>query len=101
MKVFVIGDPDAVLGFSLVGVPGQAVTNAEEAGRALDEALADPECGIVMVTENTSAMIEGRMDGLRMRSTIPLVIEIPGPGGARADRPALQELVFRAIGVKI
>ena len=50
MKVLVIGHPEAVLGFSLAGVNGQAVTTAEEAGRGLDEALASKEIGIILVT---------------------------------------------------
>jgi vacuolar-type H+-ATPase subunit F/Vma7 len=36
-----------------------------------------------------------------LRSTVPLVIEIPGPGGMRPDYPSLSEIIRRAIGVKI
>jgi vacuolar-type H+-ATPase subunit F/Vma7 len=43
VKVLVIGHPEAVLGFSLAGVQGRAVTTADEADAALSEALANKE----------------------------------------------------------
>jgi vacuolar-type H+-ATPase subunit F/Vma7 len=50
MKILVIGHPEAVLGFSLVGVHGQTATSAEEANQALDSALASSDVGIILVT---------------------------------------------------
>lgn len=103
MKLMVIGHPKAVLGFSLVGVGGHAVTTAEEANQALDEALSTKDAGIILVTEDVAALIESRMDELKFHSTEPLVVEIPAPegDGERVNRPSLGEIVFRAIGVKI
>lgn len=103
MKLLVIGHPKAVLGFSLVGVSGCPAATAEEANQALDQALATEDLGIVLVTEDVAALIEGRMDELKRESTEPLVVEIPAPAvnGERISRPSLGEIVFRAIGVKI
>ncbi len=101
MKVLVIGHPEAVLGFSLAGLHGQAATNADEANQALDAAVANPEIGIVLVTSELAKLIEPRMNKLKLRSNVPLVVEIPGPAGVPEDQPTLNELVFRAIGVKI
>jgi len=101
MKVFVIGNQEAVLGFSLVGVAGTVATTAVEANQALDEALANSQAGIVLVTEDVAGLIETRMDHLKLRSTVPLVVEIPGPAGVRADRPSLNDIMLRAIGVKL
>jgi V/A-type H+-transporting ATPase subunit F len=100
MKVLVIGNQESVLGFSLVGVNGKTVTTAAETNQALDEALASDDAGIVLVTEDVASLIETRMDQLKLRSTVPLVVEIPGPQGVGADRPSLNEVVLRAIGVK-
>ena len=101
MKVLVIGHPEAVLGYSLAGVQGQAVSSAEEANQALDKALSAPDIGIILVTQNVARLIESRMDYLQLRSTIPLVVEIPGPEGVGPDQPSLSDVVLRAIGVKI
>ncbi len=36
MDIFVIGDENAILGFSLVGIEGQVVKSLDEAKKALD-----------------------------------------------------------------
>jgi V/A-type H+/Na+-transporting ATPase subunit F len=101
MKVLVIGHPEAVLGFSLAGVQGQAVQTAEQVNQALDNALIAPDIGIILVTQDVAKLIQNRMDQLQLRSTIPLVVEIPGPEGVSPDQPSLSDVVLRAIGVKI
>ena len=101
MKLMVIGHPEAVLGFSLVGVDGRSASTSAEANQALDDALARPDVGIILVTEDVAALIEARMDQLKMHSTVPLVVEIPGPEEVRTGKPSLSEVVKRAIGIKI
>ncbi len=101
MKVMVIGHPDAVLGFSLVGVQGVPATTPTEANRALDEALSRPDVGIILVTDDISAKIQGRMDTLKLRSTVPLVVEISSPREKATNQPSISEIVFRAIGIKL
>ncbi len=101
MKVLVIGHPEAVLGFSLAGVNGQAVTTAAEANQVLDVALSSRDVGIVLVTQDVALMIRARVEYLKLRSTVPLVVEIPSPAGVPADQQSLGEVVLRAIGIKL
>lgn len=101
MKVLVVGHPEAVLGFSLAGVDGRSVTNAEQANHALDEALAAKDVGIVLVTKDVARMMQARMDDLKLHSTVPLIVEIPSPEGVSPDEPSLSEIVLRAIGIKL
>ncbi len=101
MKVQVIGNSEAVQGFALVGVHGQVATTADEINQALDKALADKDIGILLVTQDVGRLIEARMDRLKLRSTVPLVVEIPGPQGVSPDQPTLSDIVLRAIGIKI
>ena len=100
MRKLVIGTVEAVLGFSLVGVHGKVAGSSEEVNQALDEAMRDPQVGIVLVTEDVAKLTPARMDQLRMRSTVPLVVEIPGPQGPSPDQLSLSEVVRRAVGVK-
>ena len=100
MKVLVIGHPDAVLGFSLAGVGGRAATTAEEVNQALDEAQAAKDVGIVLVTQDVAQLIPARMERLKLRSTVPLVVEIPSPGGAEGQE-SLGDIVLRAIGIRL
>jgi vacuolar-type H+-ATPase subunit F/Vma7 len=99
--MMVVGHRDAVLGFSLAGVPGLVATTAQEVDQALDDVLAISDVGIVLVTDDVGSLIEERMDQLRLRDTVPLFIEIPGPAGVRPDRPSLSDIIRRAIGIRI
>ena len=101
MKVLVVGHPEAVLGFSLAGVAGRAVETPEQANAALDAALLARDTGIVLVTQDVARLVQSRMDDLKLHSTVPLVVEIPGPEGVGPDQPSLSDIVLRAIGVKI
>ena len=101
MKVLVIGHPEAVLGFSLAGVSGRVATTAEELNLALDEVQASKDVGIVLVTQDVAQLIPARMEHLKLRSTIPLVVEIPAQGGVPEGQESLGEIVLRAIGIKL
>lgn len=99
--MYIIGSPDAVRGFALVGVRGQAVATVEELARALDRALADKSLSIVLVTTDVADLDRERVDRLIVRSASPLVVEIPGPRSADADRASVQEIIRRTIGIKV
>ncbi len=101
MKLLVLGNQDAVWGFALAGVHGRIVTTAEELHSALDQALADETVGVVLITEDAADLARQRVDTLKVRSTIPLIVEIPGPAGPSLDRQSLGEMIRRTIGVKI
>jgi len=101
MRIVVIGHPEAVLGFSLVGVHGQAATSAEEVNQALDHVLDSPDVGIILVTEDAARMIEERMTKLKLHSTLPLVVEFPGPQHKQPDQPSLSDMVQQVIGIKL
>ena len=101
MKVLVVGHPEAVLGFSLAGVGGTAAATAAEANAALDGALTSGDVGIVLVTQDVAGLVQARMDELKLRSTLPLFVEIPSPAGTPEGEPSLGEIVLRAIGVKL
>ncbi len=101
MKLIVIGNQDTVWGFALAGVGGQIVTTPLQMNQAIDSALADPQVGIVLITEDVADMARQRVDYLTVRSATPLFVEIPGPAGPRPDRPTLSEVVRQTIGVRI
>ncbi len=101
MKVLVIGHPEAVLGFSLAGVGGRVATTADEINQALDEAQASKDVGIVLVTQDVAELIPARMEHLKLRSTVPLVVEIPSKGGRPEGQASLGEIVLRAIGIRL
>ena len=46
-------------------------------------------------------MVRQEVDTLRLRGTVPMVVEIPGPDGPMAGRRSLTDLIREAIGVKV
>ena len=101
MKLHVIGDPDAVLGFTLIGLTGQVATTAQEVEEALELASHNPEIGVIFVTERAASLVKEAMDHYRVSKDGPIVVEIPGPEGPLADRPALRDVITRATGVRV
>ena len=101
MQYFVIGDEDTVLGFSLVGVPGREVSNADEANEAFRAAIADKETGIVVITERAADMIPELVERFIFTEDFPLILEIPDRTGRLEGRPGLRQVVNNAIGISV
>ncbi|MHB1295571.1 MAG: V-type ATP synthase subunit F [Anaerolineae bacterium] len=100
MRVFVIGNEDAVLGFSLVGVEGRIVKGLAELKTALDDCLGDKSIGLMLVTADVVELDRERIDALKVSSLSPLVVEIPGEE-AGTKFPSLLDFVQRAVGVRL
>lgn len=101
MKFYCIADEDTVRGFRLAGVPGQAVGNPQEAIAALDRAVAQPDIGIVILTDVIAAGIRQQVDVVRMEQERPLIVEIPGPQGPMPGRKTLRQFVQEAVGIRL
>jgi vacuolar-type H+-ATPase subunit F/Vma7 len=101
MKVLVIGHPEAVLGFSLAGVSGRVAGTVAEVNQALDEAQSSRDVGIVLVTQDVARLIPARMEYLKLRSTVPLIVEIPSHSTTSEEQVSLGDIVLRAIGIKL
>ena len=99
MEYFVIGDDDTVLGFSVVGVTGISVRNADEARKAWSKALEDKTYGVIIITEEAADLIRDTVDRYLFSETFPLVVEIPGSDERKGKD--LRSLVNDAIGVSI
>lgn len=101
MKTFVIGNENAVLGFSLVGVDGRVVRNGSELEGALDRCLADKSIALVLVTSDVIVFARERVEMLQVSSVSPLVAEIPGEHGREMTADSLKDFVQRAVGVRL
>jgi V/A-type H+-transporting ATPase subunit F len=101
MKYFIIGDEDAVLGFSMVGVKGRTVSNRNEAESAFQEAISDQEVGIVIITERVAELIRYVVDKYVFTSQFPLIVEIPDRHGKVIGKAGIREMVNAAIGIKL
>lgn len=99
MKVWVIGHPEAVQGFALVGVQGVIAETADAMHKALDEALLRSDLGVVLVTDYSATLVRERFDQLSLRIDPPIFLEIPGPDGPDPKRMSLTAIAEQAIGI--
>jgi vacuolar-type H+-ATPase subunit F/Vma7 len=98
-KIVVIGGEDAVFGLGLIGLEGHAVTNLDEARRAIHDAMADPNTALILLTEDWSeARPEARPD--MTDESGALIVEIPSPGAAKPSI-ALETRIEQALGVRL
>ncbi|MDA8218712.1 MAG: V-type ATP synthase subunit F [Dehalococcoidales bacterium] len=97
MKVFVLGPEDTVLGFSLVGVEGETVGDPTAAASRLEEMRRAGEVGLVLITANLARGMGRRLDEFRASHSLPIVLEVAGPGEV-VERPSARELLRRAVG---
>lgn len=100
-KIIVIADNETTLAFRLAGVSDAHALEGKDAERKLEEALAAPDAGIVIITEKTLAgmdwRLKKRIDGIAK----PVVIAVPDKTGASAEAESLRGLVKKALGFDI
>jgi V/A-type H+-transporting ATPase subunit F len=101
MKFYVIGDRQTVLGFRLVGIEGAEATDPAGALSALEEAVGMDGIGIVLITERVAAGIRDEVDARLYGMGFPLVLEIPDSQGPLPERPPVEDIVRKAIGISI
>ena len=101
MKFYCIADEDTVRGLRLAGVEGQPVTSAREAGVALGAAVAAPDIGLVILTQDVAAGIRAQIEAHRLAREQPLIVEIPGPAGPLPGYKSLHQIVQTAAGISV
>lgn len=101
MTFWCLGDEDTVRGFRLAGVAGTVVTRPEETAAALERAAAEPDCGVILLTEAAAAGIRAQLLAIRARRRPPLVVEIPGPDGPLPGHRTLRQLAQEAVGIHL
>lgn len=102
MKMFLISDNiDTYTGMRLAGVNGVVVHKREELKRALENAIADKENGIILLTEKFGKEFPDIIDDVRLNHRLPLLIEIPDRHGTGRAPDFITSYVNEAIGLKL
>ncbi|GMO63881.1 MAG: hypothetical protein Ta2A_11360 [Treponemataceae bacterium] len=118
MEYHVIGERELVLAFALVGVTGTiAMTRAEalEAfGRVTGQHLggdgseanfrsagAVERPKVLILTESVAALLAGEVQDWQMKSSYPLIVEVPGIHGHLEGKRTLTDSIREAIGISV
>lgn len=102
MKYFVITDStDTQVGLRLAGIEGVVVRDAAAARQAVQNAAADPEVGILLITEGLAAQCAGLIAPMKLSGRRPLVVEIPDRHSLGRSGDSITRYIREAIGVKL
>jgi V/A-type H+-transporting ATPase subunit F len=101
MKAFVIGDKSVVLGFRLVGIRGETVSDKSEALDTLKKAMSMEDIGIILVTDDMSSQIQNVIDEIRSKGTAPMIVEIPKRLEAVGEPTSTQKLMQEIMRVRV
>jgi vacuolar-type H+-ATPase subunit F/Vma7 len=102
--VRVLARPEVGSGFALAGLPTVPAASATQARECLQELLAMPDVGVVLIEEG---WYEGLPDPVRRqlgRRPLPMVVPFPGPAWAQERETAEQyivELLRQVIGYRV
>lgn len=98
MKFTAIGDDLTVRALRLAGIKGHVVSEAEDAARALEEAL--DQDAIILISRAAAEKIPERIQRARAQRREAIVLELPDLRGAPDEVLSAQKLVAQAIGIK-
>ena len=102
MKYFVVTDStDTQVGLRLAGIEGQVVREPEQARQAIQAAAADPEIGVLLITEHLAQTCADLIAPMKLSAHRPLVIEIPDRHSAGRSSDSITRYIQEAIGVKL
>ncbi|NLX50098.1 MAG: V-type ATP synthase subunit F [Methanospirillum sp.] len=98
MEIAVIGSSDFILGFRLAGIHRTyAVDDEPRLVEAVNQALADPQVGILVLSASDMERVPRRLQTQLEESVRPTVIAI---GGKEAGL-SLREKIKRSVGVDL
>jgi V/A-type H+-transporting ATPase subunit F len=101
MKLFLIGDRETVLGFSLVGIESAPAESEEEILAILRKVKSRSDIGIFLITERLARLVRPFLDSMLMQKGGPLILEIPDRHGPLPERQSVEAIVLSALGVKV
>ncbi len=102
MKFFLLSDNvDTQIGMRLAGVDGVVVHTKEEFLEAFQDAVADKETAILLITEKLIALAPDYIEEYKINSTTPLIVQLPDRHGSVRNDDYIMDYVRDAIGVKM
>ena len=98
MKVVAVGGKAFVTGFVLSGVTGEFVSSSGEALDRVRKLVANPDVGLIMISDEVSKPIRDDLTAIRTKKPIPLIYEVPGPG-SKQEKVEYRTMLRSILGV--
>ncbi len=102
MKAYLISDNiDTLVGMRLAGIEGVIAHSEEETASKIDEVISNKEIGIILITERLADKVSDKIQILKLKMTIPLIVEIPDRHGTSRGKDSITRYVKESIGLKM
>lgn len=102
MQIYLISDNmDTYTGMRLAGVDGVIVHERADLKAALQNAVNNPDIGILLLTEKFGREFPEIIDEVKLLHKTPLIIEIPDRHGTGRKPDFITSYVNEAIGLKL
>ena len=102
MKFYTLSDnADTMVGMRLAGIEGEVIHSHEEVLQSLRRVMADPEIGVVLMTEKLINACPQAIYRYKLTQKRPLIVEVPDRLGSGDVSKMIEGYVSEAIGVKL
>ena len=99
-KIALIADRATSTYFKVAGIKNTySAKDKEEAEKVFRGLHSDEAISLIMVTESVYGWIQPVLE--RTKKEFPLVVSIPGKGGAKAQEDVLAQLIKRTVGIEL
>ncbi len=101
MKFFLLtDDADTCVGMRFAGVDSQLVHDEADACELLEKTVADPEIGILFITERVRTLCPTRVAALKAGNR-PVVVEIPDSRNVGESGGSLDDYIRATVGISL
>ncbi|MDL2233357.1 V-type ATP synthase subunit F [Ruminococcaceae bacterium OttesenSCG-928-L11] len=102
MKFHLISDnTDTYIGMRMAGIEGVVVHEAEDVSKAVREACADEEIGVVLISAKLMEMCRAEIYEIKLNASRPLIVEVADRHGDGKVSDSITRYVREAVGIKI
>jgi V/A-type H+/Na+-transporting ATPase subunit F len=102
MQIYLISDNrDTLVGMRLAGVKGTIVNDKKEAEKLLEGLLKNKNVGIVLITERLAVGMREKIDYIKIKRDLPLLVEIPDRFGSIKDENYITSYIKDSIGINV
>jgi len=102
-RLVVIASPGLSAGFALAGIPVFQAVDGDDAAHQIQRAVDEARAGVVIIDEPLYRELSEDLRRILERSTLPLVIPVPGPDwtAKSSAHEYIVEILRRAIGYRV
>lgn len=98
MRIVAIGSRVFITSFQLAGVQGMKVDSPFEALTEINKLTGKNDVGLVLLSDDVAKDIRKELTGIRAKTPIPLIFELPAPG-SKKEKVDYRALLKQILGV--